>query len=233
MPASHPASIFYLIILAAFLLVRVPGVGKILRTFNTMLHESGHVLMALLLNGTVHEVRLNNDLSGSASTSSNSRLKSALVSFNGYPFAAVSILVLFALLRNGLYKTGYIALISIALIHLIFFVRNTFGMVWLIVFVALLTGSFTQFPAHVAAWILTGLTLIALAETIISTFQIVLIGLTKPRKAGDISNLVKTTGLPAWLWTLLMLTVCSWIIYHIIAGYFPSLSQLLTELDVN
>ena len=60
MNSSYAASVFYLIMLAAMLLVRVPGIGKILRTFNTLLHESGHVLMAMLLNGTVHEVRFNN-----------------------------------------------------------------------------------------------------------------------------------------------------------------------------
>ncbi|MDY0342159.1 MAG: M50 family metallopeptidase [Lentimicrobium sp.] len=233
MTSSYPASVFYLIMLAAMLLVRIPGIGKILRTFNTLLHESGHMLMAILLNGTVHEVRLNSDLSGSASTSSNSRLKSTLISLNGYPFAALSILALFALLRNGYYQAGYIALISLALIHLTFFVRNTFGMIWLALFIVLLTVSFTQAPPQVAEWVLTGLILIALAEAIISTIQIILLGLTKPRKAGDITNLARTTRLPAWLWALIMLALCAWIIYHIIAGYFPSPSQLLTEFGVN
>lgn len=233
MNSSYAASVFYLIMLAAMLLVRVPGIGKILRTFNTLLHESGHVLMAMLLNGTVHEVRFNNDLSGSASTSSNSRFKTTLISFNGYPFAAVCALLLLALLKNGHYQIGYIALISLALIHLIFFVRNGFGMIWLASFIVLLTVSYTQAPPHVAEWILTGLILIALVETIISTVQIMLLGFTRPRKAGDITNLAHSTGLPEWLWALIISAFCAWITYHIVIDYFPPPAQLLTEFGVN
>lgn len=233
MKPSNPATVFYLLTLTSLMLVRIPGIGKILRTFNTLLHESGHVFAALLLGGEVHEVKLNNDLSGSASTSSNSRHKAAIISFLGYPFAAASVLVLFWLINKGFYKQGYILLISLALIHLIAFVRNTFGIIWLISMVVFMVVCLTQAPPDLAIWILTCLTLIVFAETIISTLQIVLLGLTKPRKAGDITNLARTTRLPAWMWSFVMLAVCAWIIYKIIQNYFPPLSQLLSEFGVN
>ncbi|GAB1403701.1 MAG: M50 family metallopeptidase [Lentimicrobiaceae bacterium] len=230
MHSSSPALVFYLILLLALLIIRIPGIGRIFRTLNTMLHESGHIFMALLLNGEVHEVKLNSDLSGSASTSCNSRLKSAMVSFSGYPFAALSVLLLLALYTNGRYRAAYLILISLALVHLLFFVRNTFGMVWLTLFVVLLLVGLTFASAHIAGLILVCLILIALAEAILSTLQIAKQGLTRPRKAGDITNLSRSTHLPAWFWTLLIFALCAWIIYYAIVAYFPSPAQVITEL---
>ena len=58
----------YLFIILALLLPRVPVVGKWFNVINTIVHETGHALMALLMEGKVHKIEIFQDSSGATTT---------------------------------------------------------------------------------------------------------------------------------------------------------------------
>ena len=50
--------IFYYLLVVAFLLPKVPVVGKFFNIINTLIHELGHALMALLFEGKVVRIEI-------------------------------------------------------------------------------------------------------------------------------------------------------------------------------
>ena len=220
--------IFYVSLLLAFLLLRVPRLNSYLRTINTMLHESGHALAAILLNGEAIEIKLNSNTSGSALTRTPSKVKAFWVSFAGYPFAALASLLLIALAHQKDYRTGFLILTSVAIINLIVFVRNSYGIFWLITFslvLFLINGFLTP---DIALVLFRFICLIAFIEGITTTLGIVARGLTNRKKAGDITTMEKLSGIPASVLALVMILVIGSITYITISRYFPPLSQLFS-----
>ena len=81
--------IFYIFLAISIVLSRLPIIGKYFIGINTLIHETGHALMALFLSGKVHRIDLSSDTSGSALTSTDNKFKSFLVSIIGYPFSSI------------------------------------------------------------------------------------------------------------------------------------------------
>lgn len=220
--------IFYASLLIAFLLLRIPRLNSYLRTINTLLHESGHALLAILLSGEAIEIKLNSNTSGSALTRTSSKTKAFWVSFAGYPIAALGSLLLMALTHHKDYRTGFLILISIAIINLIVFVRNNYGIFWLVTF-SLVLFLINGFLSPVIALVLFRfIVLIAFIESITTTLGIVVLGLTNRKKAGDLSTMEKLSGIPASVLALVMATVVGFITYITISRFFPPLSQLFS-----
>lgn len=220
--------IFYVSLLLAFLLLRIPRLNSYLRTVNTLLHESGHAFVAVLMSGEAMEIKLNSDTSGSALTRTTSKAKAFWVSFAGYPIAALGSMLLMALAYHKDYRLGFLILISISIINLVIFVRNSYGIFWLITFSLVLFSINTFLTPPIALVLFRFIALIAFIETITSTFTIILLGLTKRKKAGDITSMEKLSGIPASVLSLIMALVVGSITYITIIRYFPSLSQLFT-----
>ena len=224
----NPALVFYAVLILAFVLLRIPVLNNYFRTLNTLLHESGHALMAILLSGEALEIKLNSNTSGSALTKTNSKGKAFLISFTGYPFAAISSCGLIALAVNQHYRTGFFILVSIATINLIAFVRNTYGIFWLITFSLLMLLANWYAHTIAASVFFLFISLIAFIEGITSTAQIVFLGLSKPSKAGDLYNMAKMSKVPVFFWALLMIAAVGAILWFTINKYFPPVDQLFT-----
>lgn len=220
--------IFYASMLLAFLLLRVPRLNSYLRTINTLLHESGHALVAVLMSGEAIEIKLNSNTSGSALTRTPSKAKAFWVSFSGYPLAALGSMLLMALAHHKDYRTGFLILISIAIINLIVFVRNNYGIFWLITFILVLFSINAFLDPPLALVLFRFIVLITFIEGVTSTFVIVSLGLTKRKKAGDITIMEKLSGIPASVLALIMVLVVGFITYITISRFFPPISQLFT-----
>jgi len=223
-----PALVFYAVLVLAFVLLRIPVLNNYFRTLNTLLHESGHALTAILLSGEALEIKLNSNTSGSALTKTNSKGKAFLISFSGYPFAALSSSGLIALAVNQQYRTGFFILISIAIINLIVFVRNTYGIFWLITFTILMLLANWYAHSITASVFFLFISLIAFIEGITSTAQIVLLGLTKPSKAGDLYNMARMSKIPVFFWAFVMTATLAVILWFTISIFFPPVDQLFT-----
>jgi hypothetical protein len=225
---TDPAILFYAVLLLAFVLLRIPVLNNYFRTLNTLLHESGHALMAILLSGEALEIKLNSNTSGSALTRTNSKGKAFLISFSGYPAASLGSFGLLALAVNQHYSAGFLILVSIAIINLIVFIRNSYGIFWLITFILLMLLANWYAHSIVASIFYLFISLIAFIEGITSAAGIVILGFTKPSKAGDLSNMAKMSKIPAFFWALIMAVVVGVISWFTISKYFPPISQLFT-----
>ncbi len=217
----NQAQLFYGTMLMAVILIRIPGIGVYFRTLNTLLHENGHALAALLLKGEVQRIELKSDLSGSALTKTPSKGKAAVVAFTGYPFAMAGAALLIRLSLKGYETAGLLILASLALINAIFVVRNTYGLAWLITFAALiLLVNWLKQPLLTQVFFLA-VSQIAFAEAVISTLVILYLGMVQPKKAGDATLLAKLTGIPAAIWALLITGACAAILWYLALGFFP------------
>ncbi|NTW25625.1 MAG: M50 family metallopeptidase [Lentimicrobium sp.] len=226
--SRNPHLVFYAILASAMLILRIPLIGRYFRTVNTLLHESGHAIAAILTSGEVINVELSSDTSGSAFTKSGSKIKALLVSFSGYPIAAFISGLLIALTVNGQHKIAFFILISIALINLAFFVRNAYGVVWLITFSGLIIFTFWLDNKEVSFISALSVSLISLSESVFSTLTILFLGFHQPRKAGDATNLAKITKVPAAIWSILITMLVGIIVYYTVSFYFPNPFQPIT-----
>lgn len=205
----------YLFIALSLLLPRIPVVGKFFSVINTINHEFGHALMALLLEGKVHKIEIFRDSSGATTTQSKSRLANFLIAFIGYPFSACIAYMIFKLYAVG-YCYGIIWGLSIAFVFiLILWVRNFYGFLWIALFTALNAGLiYLDNPLYLQIAALLYATSMAV-DSLISTFVLFYLAVTAPEKAGDATLLRKITGIPAFFWALLFVAFSVWISYLI------------------
>lgn len=222
--AGHPAEVFYMLLVGSLLINRLPFAGVFFRTVNTLLHESGHALGAILTSGEVVRVEFKKDTSGIAETKSSSKFRAFIVSFAGYPFAALVSSILLVLVINEQLKPALFILFTFIVLNLMFFVRNLFGIVWLLVFASMLTFIVWFDNVLLSRILLLFIALIAFTETLTSTLFIAFLGFTKPKKAGDLSNMQKVSGIPSGFWAILMVSVVGWILWYTASHYFPVIS---------
>lgn len=211
--------LFYLLIIVSLILTRIPYIGKFFRVVNTMIHECGHAFMALFLSGEVVKINLFSDTSGVTVTKVRRKIPRLLVSFAGYPFSALVAFIIFYLIKDEYYTVALVVLMLFAVISLLFFVRNFYGIFWLIMF--LIAGGFIiEFDSLsiLNAWMVF-LASLLLTDAFVSGFILLKISIENPTGAGDAANLKKETHIPAWIWSLL---------FCIINGYFAYLTVSLT-----
>lgn len=222
----NPEKSFYSLMALSFVVNRLPFIGVFFRTFNTFLHESGHAIGAIATSGEVVRIDLNRDTSGIAQTKNRGRLSAFITSFAGYPFAAIASSLFLILTVNGHQKAVAFVILSLTLLNLILFVRNLYGIFWLLMF-SLILGAFAGYGSSTSLWaFVLFISLIALTETFMSTLVITFLGLTNPRKAGDMTNLQKNTGIPAGVWTVVNGGAVAYILYYTVVNYFPDFMKL-------
>jgi len=212
--------ILYALPIVVFIINRIPYVGKYLRVVNTLIHESGHAFAALITSGEVYTVELFSDTSGTAVTKTKGKFSQFLVAIAGYPFGSAFSFLLFYIISRGEYRIVLYILACFALLNLMFYVRNTYGIFWLITFTAIIFivnfygGEFLQYAF--TAW-LSG---IMLFEALYSSVELVIIAYKKSKSAGDAYNLKQLTGIPTMIWALLFVTQSGCFIYLSIRLFF-------------
>ena len=189
-----------LILLASIVLTRIPFIGQVLQVINTMIHESGHALMALLTQGQVYSISLFANTEGATMTGTTSWIGRVLVSASGYVFSSAAAFLFLLLLKKGKHHWILWVLIAFAAVNLLLWVRNLYGILWLIGFLAFLivllrsgSGPFLEYSILLIAGIL-------LVESVSSAFQIMWLSFASSSAAGDATNLARATYIPACLW---------------------------------
>lgn len=199
-----------------FILPRIPVVGKFFNIINTALHEFGHALMALVTGGSVDKIELLRDTSGTTTTKSSSRFSAILVSLAGYPFAASVAWLSFYLIRQGAEQGLVIGLSILFVVMLLFWIRNWYGALWVVLFCVgnglLLYYGEPDWLHYVALFY----AVMILVESVTSTITIVVLAIRDGGKAGDATNLAKTTHVPALFWALLFLAYTVWVCYRVV-----------------
>ncbi len=218
--------LFYLMLVFALTIIRTPYIGKYFRVFNTLIHENAHALMALFLNGSLKKMELFNDLSGSATTATKSKFASILVSLVGYPASSFFALLMLFLIQKQYYVELLLGIIILSTFSLIFFVRNKFGILWLLLFISLTGFIYYLHLDSLTLLFLLFLSFIVLCESSISAVELFVICIKDASKAGDATNLKKTTHIPAIFWSLFFLFSAGYALFLCVTNYFPYLNTL-------
>lgn len=224
---SHPQLLFYILLLTALLLTRIPVLGKYFRSVNTLVHEAGHAFMTLLLSGEVIAVNIFADTSGTTVTKAKSKFAQALIALAGYPVSAITGLLSLFLYYHGYYLYILFILSSIALIIMILSLRNMYGLFWAGTFVVLnLLLIYFNNKTLIYAFS-TFYSVIIFTDAIISSVVLLVLSIKQSKKAGDATNLQKITKIPAALWAIVMLAFTLFISWVGVINYFPSFKNLI------
>lgn len=210
----------YIFLALAFLLPKIPYVGKFFNVINTLIHELGHALFALPFDGTVKKIELFNDTSGATTTQCKNRFGSFIVSIAGYTFAAIFAYFAFFLVSVGYQKGFIITLTLISFFTLLLWIRNSYGIVWVLIFTALNSALIyfnNEYYIQLAALLYA--TFIAV-EALSSSFVVLYLSIFRSSQAGDASILAKSTKIPAFVWGIFFAAFATYISYLIVLHFF-------------
>ena len=224
---SNPQILFYILLVTALLLTRIPVLGKYFRSVNTLVHEAGHAFVTLLLSGEVIAVNLFADTSGTTVTKAKGKFSQALIALAGYPVSALTGWLCLLLLYKGYDLYILFILTSIALIIMILSLRNMYGLFWAGTFVVLnLLFIYFNNKTLIHAFA-TFYSVIIFTDAIISSVVLFVLSIKQPKKAGDATNLHKATKIPAVVWAILLLAFTLFISWLSVINYFPSIKTLI------
>jgi len=226
---QQPSNLFYLILVFTLIITRIPIIGKYFRVVDTMIHETAHALMAVFTSGKVISINLFADTSGSTLTKSPNKLSQVLVALAGYPIASIIALLMMYLVKTGNNLLIIFILVSVAISGMILFIRNGYGLVWAGTFCVLNFMIIYFNNQLVIKSISIFYTLIILTDSIISPLYLLFLSVTQPAKAGDATNLQKTTYIPAVIWALLFSGIAVYCGYQAFLIGFPPFDIQLTS----
>ncbi len=224
---SHHQLLFYILLIIAVLLTRIPVLGKYFRGVNTLVHEAGHAFATLLLSGEVIAVNLFADTSGTTVTKAKGKFAQVLIALAGYPVSALTGWLCLFLLHRGYNLYILFILTCIALIIMILSLRNAYGLFWAGTFVVL-NLLLIYFNNGTLIYLLAAFyALIIFTDAIISSAVLFALAVKQPKKAGDATNLNKITKMPAVFWAILMFAFTLFISWLSVIHYFPSIKTLI------
>ncbi|MGI6342788.1 MAG: M50 family metallopeptidase [Bacteroidales bacterium] len=198
---------FYILLLVAILLGRIPVLGKFFKGVETMVHEFGHFIVALLTKGEVIAVNLFSDNSGNTISKTKNKFSGFLVSISGYITSSVFALLMYYCISKQYYILPLVILTSISLILLSLSIRNNYGVFWTIVFSLINIFVLIYKNQDVIHLTVCFYAHIIFVESIISCVHLLRLSIKNSKKAGDASVLQKLTKLPAVFWASVFLII--------------------------
>lgn len=224
---DNPGLLFYILLLVSVFLTRIPVIGLYFRGINTLIHEAGHAFTTLLLSGEVIAVNLFADTSGTTVTKAKGKISQTIIAIAGYPVSAVAGWLCLFLLYKGFYLHILFLFTSIALIIMVLSLRNMYGLFWAGTFVVL-NLLLIYFNNKNLIYLFSAFySLVVFADAIISSVVLMIMAIKQPKKAGDATNLSKTTKIPAVIWAFLLLGFTLFISWLSVINYFPPINKIL------
>ena len=218
---NNDTFVFYGLLAICFAIINIPVIGKYVRVLETMIHEGGHVLMALLTRTKIRKINLFSNTSGETHIAPASTFKTILIGLMGYPFSSALAWLSFWAIDNSYHRWFVIVLCVITLLFLLAYIRNGFGIFWAITFLAgngylLYVGktSILQTLAVIYADIL-------FLSSLASCFVIVYLSFKFPNKAGDATLINKATHIPTQIVGVVFFVISILIAFITITDFFP------------
>ncbi len=212
--------VLYALPLVVLITNRIPFIGKFLRIINTLIHESGHALMALITQGEVYEIELFGDRSGTTLVKTKGKFKLFLVSLSGYVVGSAFAYFMFYLISIQKYNIVFYIVIIVAMLDLAFLIRNKYGLFWVITFILILLLAYFKLNEFFQFVFVTWISGVMLFEAFYSSVEIMIIAFKKPKLAGDAASLAKITGIPALFWAFLFVAQSALFIYLSVRLFF-------------
>lgn len=197
---------FSIFTVVALVLLKIPVIGKYVSLINTLIHEVGHALMAMLTGGRVAKIELFANTEGTAWASHRFYLGGVMTSLAGYPVASATAFLFVYFSVTNQVQFILLGLLGVLAVSAVFWIRNLYGMLWVFTFGAALTYLLWLGNPVISANIALFITSIVFIASITTAFDILKLSVKTPRDAGDASNLARSALLPAPIWGLLFFT---------------------------
>ncbi len=208
--------------IACFFICRIPFIGIWFRTFDTLLHETGHALVAFILNGKVDKIELNSNLGGKTVYKSKSNIVSFVVLLCGYPFSTwIGTLFIF-FIHEQLFIWVFYLLLFVMALNLFLFVRNSYGIIWLVINITALCLCYYYLNDFWLALFTVSISGIMIIESIYATINLFIGSFSKKLNGGDHEQLKQLTKIPSVLWSLLFVTSSLFSLYLIFNFYIKT-----------
>ena len=214
---------FYSVLAACLLLIYLPHVGRYFRMLATMVHEGGHVVVALLLGDRPKRVEIFSDTSGVALVETTANWKALLVSMSGYLFTPCIAFVAYWLLCHGLSELLLWSAVVTAALFLCFYIRNMFGIVWTLCFLLLhllvlcrAAPFWQELLPHLDAAVL-------FVDAVVSCLVLLRVAVRCPAKSGDAANIARIAHVPPPLTALGFTAFSVYMDYLSVLHFFPKI----------
>ncbi|MBP1157695.1 MULTISPECIES: M50 family metallopeptidase [unclassified Paenibacillus] len=198
-----------LLFASAFLTHLIPF-NHFFRSLNTMVHEFAHAIMTLALSGHVMYIELYANHSGVTYSQISSTWSLIPISMAGYTFASLFAWFMFYARSKGKDRLGLQMVTLVAILSLVLFVRNEYGIVWLAGFVLLNALMLAFMPRWLRDGYYLLLAFLMLEEAVFGSFSLILYALQDPGAAGDATNLSQATPIPAIGWAFFFTVFSLW-----------------------
>lgn len=199
-----------LFVMATAMLTRWIPFSEFFRNVYTLIHEMAHAVTTLLLSGKVLYIHLYSDQSGVTHSMIPAGWRSIWISLAGYTGAALFAWLLIRLQASRREKAGLLLVAAVAVLGLLLFVRNAYGMLWCAGF-AVITLLVCYFVPHRLRFLYATLVaFICLVESVISSLVILTLSIIDPAAAGDAANLGRATSIPAIVWGVFFAVFSLW-----------------------
>jgi hypothetical protein len=209
--------------IACFLICRIPFVGIWFRMFDTLMHETGHALAAFLLNGQVDKIELNSNLGGKTVYKSKSSIVAFIVLLLGYPFSTWFGTLFIFFIHKQLFIWVFYSLAFVMVMNLILWVRNAFGIIWLLLNIAGLLLCYYYLDDFWMALITLSISGIMIVESIYATFQLMISSFKSKSNGGDHQQLKQLTKIPSVIWAIVFFASSLFSLYVIFNFYAKTL----------
>ncbi|MEH7097060.1 M50 family metallopeptidase [Neobacillus vireti] len=205
---------FFIVLVIAVILIHVPIIGNYMKIINTLIHETGHAIIALF-GGRVETISLFMNSEGATISNQSTWMGSFLTSLAGYIFASFMAFLSFWLLRRKKDNMLIDILLAFIFLNLIFWVRNPYGIFWLCSFAAAFLLLLIKGSPRIRNHVLLLIAAIILVDSVQSAYEILFISVTQPQAAGDAANLAQITRiLPAPFWGLFFFLQAIWFCFY-------------------
>jgi hypothetical protein len=172
------------------------------RNLDTMVHEFGHAAVTLALSGKVMYIELYSDQSGVTLSTITKSWAIVPVSLAGYMTASLFAWFLFSAYARGKQRLGLQVMAVLSILSLVLFVRNGYGVMFLVGFIVLTVIVLALTPKWLRDFYYLLLAFLCLEESVFGPFSLILYAMRNSRNAGDASNLELHTGIPAIVWAI-------------------------------
>jgi hypothetical protein len=184
---------------------------------NTVIHESGHATIALL-GGHLEKIALLSNSKGVTFGPEAGKVEGVICSLAGYICSSFVGFLSFLLIKKKKDTVLIDLLLSILFIILILWVRNPFGIIWLVTFAFGFLLLLIKGKQTIINHFLLLIASIILVDSIKSSFEIFEMSLIHPKFAGDAANLsLLTHVIPTQVWG---------IFFFVQALFFPLFSLM-------
>ena len=227
---NNDTFVFYGLLTICFVIIYIPVIGKYFRVLETMIHEGGHVLMALFTRTKIKKINLFSNTSGETHIVPSSTLKTILIGLVGYPFSSAAAWFSFWAIDNTYHRWFVIVLCGIIFLFLLAYIRNGFGIFWAITFLA--SNGYLLYAGEAAILnILAAIYAdILFISSLASCFVIVYLSFKFPNKAGDATLINKATHIPTQIVGIILFLISLLIAFITITDFFPFFKDLNIHL---